>query len=80
MLTFMNSKLPDDSQISDKLYLVIISALELKVDKQKNHLSFIIHFQNSSVPFHQVTLDHSISRMLLIDNQMKAAKTPKYLK
>ena len=44
MLTFMNSKLPDDLQISDKLYLVIISALELKVDKQKNHLSFIIHF------------------------------------
>ena len=65
MLTFMNSKLPDDWQISDKqyhifqksksyeisntdiyigedlkLYLVIISALELKVNKQKNHLSF----------------------------------------
>ena len=65
MLNFMNSKLPDDWQISDKqyhifqksksyeisntdiyigedlkLYLVIISALELKVNKQKTHLSF----------------------------------------
>ena len=117
MLTFMNSKLPDDWQISDKqyhifqiywwgpglyysyillvymksilnvkkhltwlkLYLVIISALELKVNKQKNHLSFSTKnfwfFQNSSVPFHQVTFDHSISFVLLIDKPNEGCKT-----
>ena len=55
-----------------KLYLVIISALELKVNKQKNHLSLTVqkpfHFsQNSSVPFHPVTFEHPISWVLLID-------------
>ena len=36
--------------------------------------------QNSSIPFHQVTFDHSISCVFLIDNQKKAAKTAKNLK
>ena len=36
--------------------------------------------QNSSVSFHRVTFDHSISCVLLTDKQMKAAKTKKKLK
>ena len=57
-----------------KLYLVIISALEIKVNKHKNiHLSFstknFCFSQNSSVPFHQLTFYRSISCVLLIDKQ-----------
>ena len=136
MLTFMNSKLPDDWQISDKqyhifqksksyeisntdiyigedlefiihvfywcipldheiytkcnkkhltwlkLYLVIISALELKFSKKKNHLSLAVpksfdFSQNSSVPFHWVIFDHSISWVLLIDKPHESCKNSK---
>ena len=64
------------------IYLVIVSALELKVKKQKK--PFIIHyqrafdfFQNSSVPFHQVIFDHSISCVLLIDEPNESYKNSK---
>ena len=67
------------------LYLVIISALELKFNKQKkSHLSLTVpkafdFSENSSVPFHQVTFDRSISCVLVI-NKPKGAKTSKSLK
>ena len=64
------------------IYLVIVSALELKVKKQKK--PFIIHyqrafdfFQNSSVLFHQVIFDHSISCVLLIDEPNESYKNSK---
>ena len=49
-----------------KLYLVIISALKLKVNKFKS--------KNSVVPFHQVTFDHSISCVLLTETKWKLQK------
>ena len=63
-----------------KLYLLIISALELKVNKQKKNISHSVpktfdFFQNSSVPFHQVTFYHSISYVLLIDKQNERRKS-----
>ena len=65
-----------------KLYLVIISALELKVNKPKNHLSLTVpktfdFSQNSSVLFHRVTCDHSISFVLLIDEPNECCKNSK---
>ena len=64
------------------LYLVIISALQLKVNKQKKHLSLItknfwFFFQNSSVPFHLVTFDNSISCVLLIDKPNESFENSK---
>ena len=65
-----------------KLYLVIISALELKVNKPKNHLSLTVpktfdFSQNSSVLFHRVTCDHSISFVLLIVEPNECCKNSK---
>ena len=65
-----------------KLYLVIISALELKVNKPKNHLPLTVpktfdFSQNSSVLFHRVTCDHSISFVLLIDEPNECCKNSK---
>ena len=40
----------------------------------------LIFFQNSSVQFHKVTFDHSISCVFYQINQMKASKTQKHLK
>ena len=60
-----------------------MSALELKVNKQKNHLSLSTKpktfdfFQNPSVPFHQVIFDHSISCVLLIDKPDESCKNSK---
>ena len=108
MLTFMNSKLPDDWQISDKqyhifqksksyeisntdiyvgeylellfmyiqlfkLYLVIKSALALKVNTQKT----FDFFQNSSVPFHQIVFDHSVLCLLLIGKPNESCQNSK---
>ena len=58
------------------------SALELKVNKQKKHLSLTVpktfHFsQNSSVALHRVTFDHSTSCVLLIDKPNKSCKNAK---
>ena len=53
-----------------KLYLVIISALELKVSKQKKHLSLTL--PKPFVPFHRVTFDHSIAWVILIDKPNKS--------
>ena len=67
-----------------KLCLVIISAPELKFNKQNK--PFVIQYQkldflqNSSIPFHQVTFDHSISCVLLIDKPNESCKTRKHLK
>ena len=66
------------------LYLVIITAPELKVSKQEK--PFVIQyqkhdfFQNSSVPFHQVTFDHSISCVLLIDKPNESCQNFKKFK
>ena len=62
-----------------KLYLLIISALELKVNKQKKTISHSVpktfdFSQNSSVPFHQVTFYYSISYVLLIDKPNESCK------
>ena len=58
------------------------SALELKVNKQKKHLSLTVqktfHFsQNSSAALHRVTFDHSTSYVLLIDKPNKSCKNAK---
>ena len=37
----------------------------------------LIFFQNSSVPFHQVTFDYSISRVLFIDKPNESFKNSK---
>ena len=37
-------------------------------------------FQNSSVPFHQVTFDHSISCVVLIDKPNESFKSQTHLK
>ena len=65
-----------------KLYLVIISALELKVNKQKKHLTLTApkpfdFSQYSSVPFHRVTFEHPISWVLLIDKPNQGCKNSK---
>ena len=135
MLTFVNSKLPDDWQISDKQYhifqkskssmkyqiqtyilvrtwnllfsyftgvsnqtmksikckkkpiLINVTSNLIKVTssynissgiKMSTNKKTIYHsvpktydfFQNSSVPFHQVIFDHSISCVLLINNKI----------
>ena len=55
-----------------KLYLVIISTLKLKVNKQKNHLSFktinFWFFSGFLWSIYRVILEHRISWVLLIDN------------
>ena len=49
----------------------MISALEIKVNKQKKSICHSVpkafDFSQNSDPFHQVTFDHSISVALLID-------------
>ena len=67
------------------LYLVIISALELKVNKQKNPLSLTVPkpfdlSPNSSVLFNLVTFEHPISWVLLKDKLNESCKTSKNLK
>ena len=63
-----------------KLYVVIISALDLKLTRKKikKHLSSVpktFDFsQNSAVPFYQVTFYHSISCVLLIDKPNEFCK------
>ena len=57
----------------------VISALELKVNKQKKPISHSVpktfdFSQNSSVPFHQVTFYYSISYVLLIDKPNESCK------
>ena len=68
-----------------KVYLVIISALELKVNKKKKTISHLVpktfdFSQNSSVQFHQVTFDCSISCVLLIDKPNESFQNSKKLK
>ena len=135
MLNFMNSKLPDDWQISDKQYHIfqkgksyeilntdiyigkdlefiihvfywciqldheiyikckktsnlikVISSYnicsEIKSKQAKEpfviqYQKLLIFFQNSSVPFHQVTFDYSISRVLFIDKPNERFKNSK---
>ena len=51
--------------------------------QQKKHICHSVpktFSKNSSVSFHRVTFDHSISCALLIDNLMKNVRTPKSLK
>ena len=63
---------------------MIISAPELKFNKQNK--PFVIQYQkldflqNSSIPFHQVTFDHSISCVLLIDKPNESFENLKHLK
>ena len=68
-----------------KLYLVIISALELKVNKQKKHLSLTVpkpfdFSQNFSVLFHRVTFEHPMSWVLLTEKPNESPKTSKRIK
>ena len=64
-----------------RVYLVIISALKLKVNKQKN--PFVIQyqkldfFQNSSVPFHRATFGYSISCVVLRDRPNESCQNSK---
>ena len=64
-----------------RVYLVIISALKLKVNKQKN--PFVIQyqkldfFQNSSVPFHRATFGYSISCVVLRDKPNESCQNSK---
>ena len=64
------------------MYLVIISALELKVKKKNCHsVRKTFDFsQNSSVSFHRVTFDHSISCVLYIDKPDESCKAQKNVK
>ena len=77
----MRSTLNVEKTSNRMLYLVIITAPELKVSKQEK--PFVIQyqkhdfFQNSSVPFHQVTFDHSILYVLLTDKPNKSCKNSK---
>ena len=65
-----------------KVYLVIISARELKVNKQKKNSRHLVpkafdFSHNSSVPFHWVTFGHSISCVLLIDKPNESSQNSK---
>ena len=60
----------------------ICSGIKIKQAKKTISHSYqkLDFFQNSSVPFHQVTFDHSISCVLLIDKPNESCKTRKHLK
>ena len=82
MLTFMNSKLPHVWEISDKLYLVIISAIELKFNKQKKPFAIqkpktFEFFPKSFAPFNQIIFDQSSPCVLLIDKPSENCKNSK---
>ena len=65
----------------DQSYVVTVSALVLKANGQKNHLSLVRKtfdfFENFSVSFHQAIFDHSISCVLLIVKPNKSCKNSK---
>ena len=118
MLTFINSKLPDDWQISDKqsnttfskkvnpikypiqtyilvriwnlfgktsnLIKVIFNnniCSGIKIQQAKKPICYSVprsrFFQNSSVLFHQVTFDYSLSYVILIDKPNESYKNSK---
>ena len=60
----------------------ICSGIKVNKQKKKKHLSLTVpkpfgFSQNSSVPFHQVTFNQSISRVLLTDKPNRSWKNSK---